>query len=158
MNDRMSKNGVIVMTITLVTTVSATPFLYSQQQPLAAFRAEDGSRTKTITQAPVAISGNNIYVTWWTNDTAKGDGEVMFRASTDGGKTFGDKMNLSNSTNAESQDVQINASGDRVFVTWWERNATSNEPLLRTSTDKGATFGPVMKLSTNGSIGQSSGE
>jgi hypothetical protein len=89
MNDRMSKNGVIVMTITLVTTVSATPFLYSQQQPLAAFRAEDGSRTKTITQAPVAISGNNIYVTWWTNDTAKGDGEVMFRASTDGGKTFG---------------------------------------------------------------------
>ena len=49
----------------------------------------------------------------------------MFRASTDGGKTFGDKMNLSNSTNAESQDVSIDASGDSVFVTWWERNATS---------------------------------
>jgi hypothetical protein len=35
----------------------------------------------------------------------------------------------------------------RVFVTWWERNATSEEPLLRTSTDKGATFGPIMKMS-----------
>jgi hypothetical protein len=107
-------------------------------------------------KAPITTSGDKIYVSWWDNMT--GNNEVMFRASTDGGKTFGDKMNLSNSTNAESQDVQINASGDRVFVTWWERNATSNEPLLRTSTDKGATFGPVMKLSTNGSIGQSSGE
>jgi hypothetical protein len=43
----------------------------------------------------------------------------MFRASTDGGKTFGDKINLS--TKADSQDAQIDASGDRVFVTWWEK-------------------------------------
>jgi hypothetical protein len=75
---------------------------------------------------------------------------VMFE-----GKTFGDKINLSNSTKFESQDAHIDASGDRVFVTWWDRNATSEEPLLRTSTDKGATFGPVMKLSTNGTIGSS---
>jgi hypothetical protein len=81
----------------------------------------------------------------------------MFRASTDGGKTFGEKINLSNSTNADSQDAQIDASGDRVFVTYWDRNATSEEPLLRTSTDKGATFGPIMKLSTNGTIGSSGG-
>jgi len=81
----------------------------------------------------------------------------MFRASTDGGKTFGDKINLSNSTRAESQDAHIDASGDRVFVTWWDRNATSEEPLFRTSTDMGATFGPVMKLSTDGTIGSSGG-
>ena len=81
----------------------------------------------------------------------------MFRASTDGGKTFGDKINLSNSTNADSRDPQIEASGDRVFVTWWERNATSNEPLLRTSTNNGATFGPIMKLGVNGTIGISGG-
>jgi hypothetical protein len=35
------------------------------------------------------------------------------------------------------------------------RNARSNEPLLRTSTDKGATFGPIMKLSANETIGSS---
>ena len=105
--------------------------------------------------APIATSGNNIYIAWWTNKT--GNDEVLFRASTDGGKTFGDKINLSNSTKSESQDAHIDASGDRVFVTWWERNATSEEPLLRTSTDKGATFGPVMKLSTNGTIGSSGG-
>jgi hypothetical protein len=105
--------------------------------------------------APIATSGNNIYIAWWTNNT--GNDEVLFRASTDGGKTFGDKINLSNTTKSESQDAHIDASGDRVFVTWWERNATSEEPLLRTSTDMGATFSPIMKLSTNGTVGSSGG-
>jgi tricorn protease-like protein len=81
----------------------------------------------------------------------------MFRASTDGGKTFGDKINLSNTTKSESQDAHIDASGDKVFVTWWERNQTSNEPVLRISNDSGKTFGPILKLSTNGSIGRING-
>jgi hypothetical protein len=109
-----------------------------------------------IRKAPVATSGNNIYIAWWTNKT--GNDELMFRASTDGGKTFGDKINLSNSTKSDSQDAQIDTFGDNdsnVIVTWWERNATSNEPLLRTSTDKGATFGPISKLSANETIGSS---
>ena len=77
----------------------------------------------------------------------------MFRTSTDGGTTFADKINLSNSTDAESQDVEIAADGDNVIVTWWERNATSNEPVFRMSTDNGETFGPLLRLSTNGTIG-----
>jgi hypothetical protein len=77
----------------------------------------------------------------------------MFRASTDGGATFTDKINPSNSTDAESQDVQIAADNDNVIVTWWERNATSNEPVVTFSTDNGTTFAPVMKLAANGTIG-----
>jgi hypothetical protein len=66
------------------------------QQEANAFRAEDGQRLTSIIQAaPIAISGNNIYITWWTNHTAKGDGEVLFRTSNDGGATFGDKINPS---------------------------------------------------------------
>jgi hypothetical protein len=49
----------------------------------------------------------------------------MFKASTDSGKIFSDKMNLSNSTNAESQDSQIAAAGNNVYVTWWERNGNA---------------------------------
>lgn len=45
----------------------------------------------------------------------------MFRASSDGDATFADKINLSNNTNAESQDVEIAADGENVIVTWWER-------------------------------------
>jgi hypothetical protein len=98
--------------------------------------------------APIATSGDNIYIAWWTNKT--GNDEVMFRASTDGGKTFGDKINLSNSTNADSRDAQLDTSGDRVFVTWWERaNATSNEPVLKISNDNGKTFGEKIILSAN---------
>ena len=107
-----------------------------------------------LVNAPIATADNNIYIAWSTNKTGIND-EVMFRASTDGGKTFGDKINLSNSTNADSQDVQIDTSGDRVFVTWWERNATSNEPVARISTDNGKTFGPLLKLGANGTIGSS---
>ena len=47
-------------------------------------------------EAPIPTSGDNVYITWWTNKT--GNEEVMFRASTDNGATFGDKINLSNTT------------------------------------------------------------
>jgi hypothetical protein len=40
----------------------------------------------------------------------------MFKASTDGGKTFGDKMNLSNTPNSDSQDAQIAAAGSNVML------------------------------------------
>jgi hypothetical protein len=40
------------------------------------------------------IPGDNIYVTWQSNNTANNNEEIMFRASTDGGATFGDKINL----------------------------------------------------------------
>jgi hypothetical protein len=49
--------------------------------------------------APIAIAGDNIYIVWPTNE--KGKDEVMFRASTDG-ETFADKINLSNTTDAQS--------------------------------------------------------
>ena len=100
---------------------------------------------------PIATSDNNVYVTWWTNKT--GNDEVMFRASTDNGVTFGDKMNLSNTTEADSDDAQIAASGNSVYITWWERNDTSDEPVARVSNDNGATFGPLLRLATNGTIG-----
>ena len=67
-------------------------------------------------------------------------------------------MNLSNSTASDSANAQIMASGNNVFVTWWERNQTSNEPAVRVSTDNGQTFGPVLKLATNGTIGESEEE
>jgi type II secretory pathway pseudopilin PulG len=100
---------------------------------------------------PIATSDNNVYVTWWTNKT--GNDEVMFRASTDNGVTFGDKMNLSNTTEADSDDAEIAASGNSVYVTWWERNDTSDTPVARVSNDNGATFGPMLMLATNGTIG-----
>jgi hypothetical protein len=107
----------------------------------------------------VSEDGNNVYVVWWTNRS--GNWEVMFRASNDGGATFGEAINLSNSTDAQSQNAEIVAAGDsNVFVSWWETNQMNgtSESVMRASTDAGETFGPIMMLGTNGTIGSSGTE
>jgi hypothetical protein len=43
-------------------------------------------------KAPPAVTGDNVYIAWWTNKTANGNNEVMFRSSTDGGTTFDDNQ------------------------------------------------------------------
>src|ERR671922_1798601 len=119
----INKQLVLVGIIIATTTLGGTSLLMIfQPQAVVAFRAEDGQRLTTVTKAPVAISGENVYIVWWTNNTANGDGEVMFRASNDGGATFGDKINLSNNSKFNSVDAQIQANNDNiVVVTWWEK-------------------------------------
>ena len=111
-----------------------------------------------IRGAPPAITGENVYVTWWTNNTANNNDEVLFRASTDGGVTFGDKINLSNTTDANSTRAEIASDADDVVVTWWESNQTSETPVMRVSDDNGETFGPTLILAVNGTIGVASSE
>jgi hypothetical protein len=114
-------------------------------------RLEGGA---SIKKAPVAMSGSNVYVAWWTNETSNNDEEVMFRASTDGGQTFSERINLSNTTGADSERVEIDSDDDSVTVTWWERNQTADTPSMRISNDNGATFGPLLTLATNGTLGE----
>jgi hypothetical protein len=100
-----------------------------------------------------SITGDNVYVSWWTNNTANKNEDVLFRASTDGGQTFGDKVNLSNSPNSNSSRVEISSNSDNVAVIWWEANQTTDTPVMRVSNDNGETFGPVLVLAVNGTIG-----
>jgi hypothetical protein len=44
---------------------------------LAEGLAEERRVETSRTRAPIAISGNNVYITWWSNKT--GNDEVMFR-------------------------------------------------------------------------------
>ena len=145
MKDRKILLGVIIM-ITLGTTAGS---ILLQQQAAGIFDISNPRK------APPAISGENIYVTWWTNKT--GNDEVLFRASTDKGQTFGDKINLSNTTDAASTRAEIDSDANNVVVTWWETNDTSDVPVMKVSNDNGKTFGPLLKLGANGTIG-SSGE
>jgi hypothetical protein len=147
MNRQLRSSNIIALISTIMIGIGLTPILL--QQAANAFVIPGIGRAA----APISTSGDNIYIAWWTNKN--GNNEVMFRASTDGGQIFGDKINLSNSSKSESVDAQIDSSGDRVFVTWWERNQTTNEPVLKISNDNGKTFGPILKLSANGTIGSS---
>jgi hypothetical protein len=133
-------------------TADVTPLL--QVTPIDAFVFTGEIERK----GPVAISGDNVYVAWQSNNTSSKNEEIMFRASTDGGATFSDKINLSNTTDADSTRAEIDSDADSVVVTWWETNQTSDTPVIRVSTDNGATFGPMLMLATNGTIGESAEE
>ena len=149
MNQKIIGLGVIIIMITLGTTIGTTAIMLLQIQQVHA--ATMSGRV----WVPIASSGKNAYITWWTNKT--GNNEVMFRASTDGGKSWGDKINLSNTKGADSEDAQISASGSNVYVSWWERNQTANDPVMRVSDDNGKSFGPVLHLAANGTIGGGGG-
>ena len=95
-------------------------------------------------KAPMAISNDNLYVAWWGNGT--GNYEVMFKASNDNGQTFGDKIDLSNSTNGTSVGAHVAASGNNVYVIYWDNKTGTGIVYLRASTDKGQTFDPEITL------------
>jgi hypothetical protein len=138
--------GVIVM-MTLGTTGIATTVIQ---------QSADAIKEVWTREAPPTITGDNVYVAWWTNKT--GNDEVLFRASTDKGQTFGDKINLSNTTDADSTRVEIDSDADSVVVTWWETNETSDSPVMKVSNDFGKTFGPLLKLASNGTIASGEAE
>jgi hypothetical protein len=120
---------------------------------------EQIERAEIDKKAPIAISGDNVFIVWFNGqNTPNNNSEILFRSSVDGGITFADKINLSNTTTADSINAEIAADGSNVIVTWWEHNATSEEPVVRASTDSGATFGPILSLSANGTIGETAEE
>jgi len=88
----------------------------------------------------VAASDNNEYVSWWDNTT--GNWEISFAKSNDGGKTFGDSINISNSSNARSVGARMIAQGNSVYLSWIniDKNTGQKQVLFRESNDNGQTF------------------
>jgi hypothetical protein len=159
-NEKKNKNNnTIVITSKAATTllILATIVIVSGvTAPLTALGSTSGEESALTTfdrRVPVILaSEEEIYIAWSTNNTENGNEEVMFRASNDGGATFGDTINLSNTTDAHSWRIQMDGDGADVIVTWWETNQTSDTPVARMSTDGGQTFSPMLRLATNGTI------
>lgn len=82
----------------------------------------------------IAASGENVYVVSWDKKT--GNWEVFLARSTDNGKTFEDTINLSNTSDAKSDRAMLEADGENVYVSWWEKNQTDTKSL----------YIPVLKL------------
>jgi hypothetical protein len=140
----------LLLLATIIVLISNMAATITTITPVAAVN----SRSTDAPDAPSVVTGENVYIAWWNGTTGQPDvqTDVMFRASTDGGETFSDRINLSNSSDADSGLVEISAEGTTVIVTWWELNQTSETPVARVSTDAGETFGPMLRLATNGTI------
>lgn len=112
----------------------------------------DGPTPETIfLDTLVAASGNNEYTLWWDNKT--GNSEVIFTRSTDGGKTFADPINISNSPEARSIGARIAADtqGNNVYISWIDidENTGQKQVLFRASNDNAQTFGNPVMVSSN---------
>jgi hypothetical protein len=89
----------------------------------------------------IAASGNNVYVVWV--DTTPGTVQIMYKRSTDGGASFGNAINLSNSATS-SYSPAIAASGNNVYVVWSgtpSQLPNANEEIFyKRSINGGASF------------------
>ncbi|WP_148681004.1 sialidase family protein [Candidatus Nitrososphaera gargensis] len=99
--------------------------------------------------APIAASGNNVYVVWWDNKTE--NWEIFFARSTDNGRTFEQPLNLSNNT-GRSENAQVVALDENVYVTWWDNTTGTREVFFRASEDNGKTFGHAIILESTRSM------
>jgi len=100
----------------------------------------------------IAASGNNVYVVWLDEGDSS---RVLFRASSDGGDSFGETKIISDKANDETFP-KVAADGDDVYVVW---NLVSDEGedglFYAKSSDRGATFGDVVKLNREENFGES---
>jgi type II secretory pathway pseudopilin PulG len=143
---------IIVAIIITLTMIGITPVVEATENQKVK-KASKTSAFGATEPAVIATSDENVYVVWGSNDTVGNNTEVMFRASNDGGQTYKDKINLSNSSGLNSTDFDMQATDNNVIVSWWETNSTSAEPVIIFSNDHGTTFGPVLRLAVNGTIG-----
>ncbi|SRR6266540_548347 len=139
----------IDLVIGIIMVVSFTALLSVNLTTTALARISDGTSISRYSgpRASIALSDNNIYLTWWDNKT--GNNEIFFAASNDGGKNFDKEINLSNAKGG-SADSQISAQGNNVYVTWWDNKTGDWRVFSRASNDNGKTFGDAIMLKSIG--------
>jgi hypothetical protein len=78
--------------------LSANVIVMTPMQSANIANAQEQTRFVPLFLAPIAASGDNVYVTWWDNRT--GARETYFRASTDNGETLANISMLNSTRNS----------------------------------------------------------
>jgi hypothetical protein len=87
--------GATLGAVLVISIFIAASFAAATVTTQSAYAFQVNTLTRSEPKAPMAVSqdrNNNVYVVWWTNRS--GNWEVMFRASNDGGQSFGSVLNL----------------------------------------------------------------
>jgi hypothetical protein len=144
-NNKKKRSSLIVSTMALglVFLFAFSPFVASAQaKSLLSFgtiqNLTKNSGTAASTAPVVATVGSYVYVAW-EEKPASGHVVTEFRASSNGGTSWGSIIvfsGLSGGANTNLDAVQIAASGTYVYLTWKQGGATA----FAASSDNGATF------------------
>jgi hypothetical protein len=111
----------------------------------------DPSQTSPSRNRPaITLNEDNVFVIWPDNKTTTGKSEIFLAKSADGGASFKDILNLSNTT-GRSANPELIISGANIYVTWLEDfNNTGNwEIYFKASNDNGTTFNKPINISNN---------
>jgi hypothetical protein len=93
----------------------------------------------------LAASNNHVYVAW-SNSRGDEEGDILFRASHNQGRSFGPLLDLNEDD--EVGFVDLAAQGHNVYLVW-DDGFSDDAPAIRfrRSTDKGDSFEPIQRLS-----------
>jgi hypothetical protein len=97
----------------------------------------------------IAAWNNNVYMLWQDSvPPGYRNYDIFMQSSTDGGKTFGTPVNLSNNSGF-SEHPQIAAYHNKVYAIWADDTSGNREVLFTRSEDIGNRFDKINNLSNN---------
>jgi hypothetical protein len=135
-----------VLAILLMFIYFTGPLFQPVHAQLFGNRTNLSNNTGFSSNPQITAFGTNVYVVW--RDNSSGNNDIYFSSSVDNGTTFTDIENLSDS-NGESDQPQITAVGDNVYVVWRDNSSGNNDIYFRKSSDKGNSFSIPDNLSDN---------
>jgi hypothetical protein len=96
----------------------------------------------------IAAYGEKVHVAWI--DDSLGNNEILLARSIDNGTTFSEAINLSNTTNTNSRNLELSSFENNVYAVWLDEDEQGNGIILfRGSNDGGETFGNPITIARN---------
>ena len=96
----------------------------------------------------IAAYDEKVHVAWI--DNSLGNKEILFARSIDNGTTFSEAINLSNTHNTNSRNLELSAFENNVYAAWLDEDEQGNGIILFTaSNDGGETFGNPITIARN---------
>ena len=94
----------------------------------------------------IAVSGLNVYVIW--RDDRDGNTEIYLKKSTDGGKSWGNDIRITNDW-AGSYNPSVSVLGLMVHIVWEDQRDGNSEIYYKCSTDGGINWSKDTRLTNN---------
>lgn len=111
----------------------------------------DPTQTSPSRNRPaITLNEDNVFVIWPDNKTSTGKSDIFLAKSIDGGASFEDILNLSNTT-GRSANPELVIADKNIYVIWLEdlNNSGNWEIFFKASNDNGTTFNKPINISNN---------